>query len=191
MRAHAILRGTPVPLIVGFGLFVVAIAYVVASSFAKPSVAVFAATPIGARERPAAREDTITIDARDDRRWTFADLHAGAVLAPADTASWDIAVRRHRLIASGTIADLGAVDFASITSAPAAGFVRNTYGSDSTNAAVGHWYVYNMLTHVLDPNGHVYVVRPREGNPLKVQIVSYYCPGIEAGCLTIRFAPLE
>jgi hypothetical protein len=192
MRSLALLRGAPLPLVGGFALFLVAIGYVIASSLAKPHVRTFAPTPTGARAHASGPVDTLTVDGRDDARWAFVDLHNGQVLAPPDTTHWDIAVRRHRLIASGALADLGKVDFDHVTSAGAATFVRNKYGSDTSNTATGHWYAYNMLTHVLEPNGHVWAVRARDASmpTVKLQILGYYCPGVEAGCLTIRFARL-
>jgi hypothetical protein len=51
-----------------------------------------------------------------------------------------------------------------------------------------HWYRYNLLTHLLEPSGHAYLVRA--GDKLwKLAILSYYCPGLTAGCLTVTYAP--
>ena len=57
------------------------------------------------------------------------------------------------------------------------------------NAAIKHWYHYNLLTHLLEPNGHVFVVSTPAGALWKLAVVSYYCPRLQAGCLTFRYAP--
>ena len=55
---------------------------------------------------------------------------------------------------------------------------------------LGKWYHYSLLTHLLESKEHVYVTRPGSPWSYKLQILSYYCPGLTAGCLTLRFAPL-
>lgn len=186
-------RATTV-LVIGFTLFFAALVYLVASSLSGRSAPEFDPTPPGGgRARlagAASAADTITIDARDSRTWHFISLTAHAVLVPPDTAAWDLAVRRHRIIGSGLIADLGAAVFESVTHAPRTGYVANKAGRDTTNAAIARWYRYSMLSHLLEPNGHLYAVRTSDGADFKVQVLSYYCTGLEAGCLTVRFAAL-
>ena len=184
-------------LVIGFTLFVAALVFLVASSLSGRSAPEFDPTPPrgggGGRARlagAARAADTITIDARDSRTWHFVSLTAHAVLVPPDTAGWDLAVRRHRIIGSGLIADLGVAAFESVTHAPRTGHVANQAGRDTTNAAIARWYRYSMLSHLLEPNGHLYAVRTRDGADFKVQVLSYYCTGLEAGCLTVRFAAL-
>ena len=186
-------------LVIGFTLFVAALVYLVASSLSGRSAPEFDPTPPGggpggrgrASLTGAARDaDTITVDARDSRAWRFVSLTAQTVLVPPDTAGWDLAVRRHRIIVSGLIADLGAVAFESVTHAPRTGHVANTAGRDTINAAIARWYRYSMMSHLLEPNGHLYAVRTRDSADFKVQVLSYYCTGLEAGCLTVRFAAL-
>lgn len=55
---------------------------------------------------------------------------------------------------------------------------------------IGKWYTYNLLTHLLEPKSEAYVVQPTGGRAFQLTILSYYCPGLTAGCLTMRFAPL-
>ncbi|MEX2151810.1 MAG: hypothetical protein WD825_00630, partial [Gemmatimonadaceae bacterium] len=59
-----------------------------------------------------------------------------------------------------------------------------------SNAAIGRWYRYSMLSHLLEPNGHLFAVRTGDGRDYKVQVLSYYCRGLDAGCLTVRYARL-
>ena len=36
-----------------------------------------------------------------------------------------------------------------------------------------------------------YVIHTRDGRYVKLELLSYYCPGPEPGCLTFRYAILE
>ena len=145
--------------------------------------------------RPARWEivgDTLTIDATDGDHWRYVSLSRGQVLTPPDTGGWQIAVQRYRMITppSGAIADLGRVAFEQPISARPASFVSTTFAKQQpANAAIDHWYRYNLLTHLLEPNGHLFAVRSASA-AWKLAVVSYYCPKLVAGCLTIRYAPL-
>jgi hypothetical protein len=164
------------PLLIGFAVFLIVMAYLVAASFTRRTAPAFAAGP-------EARGDTITVDATDGRRWRYVSLTRGRVLSAPDTAGWEIAVRRYNVIANGDAVDLGRASFDSVRTLPAA--------ADEANAStIPKWYRYNLLTHLLETNGHVYAVRAGGGPTYKVQILSYYCPGLTAGCMTLRFAPL-
>jgi hypothetical protein len=179
----------PIPLIVGFVLFLIAIVYLVVPSLTRPHVPTFDLAPRGVAQ-PNGRTwpiDTVTVDASDARTWRFFDFARGSIVTPPDTSGWDLAVRRYHIIAHDAIADLGATSFGSITRAPAQGFTTNTIGRDTTNAAIAHWYRYSFLTHRLEPSGHVYVVRTRAGGYAKMEILSYYCTGAEPGCVTFRY----
>ena len=55
------------------------------------------------------------------------------------------------------------------------------------NAAMRKWYRYSMLTHLLEPAGHAYIVRTRDRRYASVQVLSYYCTGLRPGCLTLRY----
>jgi hypothetical protein len=178
---------TPIPLIAGFGLFVVAIVYLVAASFSRRAAPVFAPSP-AERVRAAGWErtgDTLTIDATDSERWRYVSLTLGRVLTPPDTGAWELAIQRYRLRAPGSIQDLGDVRFATANAAS-----PTTSHPAARSSNLDHWYRYNLLTHLLEPSGHVYAVRA--GDKLwKLAIVSYYCPGLTAGCLTVAYAPSE
>src|SRR5262245_43778365 len=102
-RANTLLLG-------GLATFVLALGYLVASSLAKRSAAVFDPTPIGVvRSFPPSGVDTLTVDARDERRWQFVDLGRGVVMPAFEASAWDLAIRRHDIGASGAIADAGEV----------------------------------------------------------------------------------
>lgn len=179
-------------LLVGLATFLVALVFLVSSSLAKRSAPVFDPTPIGVLRSPTpSGVDTLTVDARDDRRWRLVDLVHGTVLAASDTSAWDLAVRRNEIGASAAIADAGEARFDDVRKAPAGPYIATNGGRDTVNAAIRRWYRYSMLTHLLQPNGHLYVVRTRTGRHLKLEILSYYCRGLEAGCLTFRYAAIS
>ena len=183
----------PLPLLILFGAFLAAIGYLVASSLTRRSAPVFSISP---RERARATlwqtvGDTLTIDATDGDHWQYVSLARGQVLTPPDTSGWEIAVQRYRVITppGGAIADLGRVTFERVRPADATVLVPTTFTGQPANAAIEHWYRYNLLTHLLEPNGHLFAVRAPAAS-WKLQVVGYYCPKLVAGCLTIRYAPL-
>lgn len=182
----------PLPLLVGFGLFVVALGYLVAASLTRRHAPVFVPSPtVRARAGDWRRVgDTLTLDATDGERWRFASLTQGRALTAPDTAGWELAARRYRVTVAGALADLGPVAFDSARVAPTTRFVASSSHEDA-NEAIRHWYEYSLVTHLLTANGHVYALRTTAGRLWKLQVVGYYCPGLVAGCLTLRYAPLE
>ena len=185
-------HGAPVVLYAGFGLFLLIIGLLVASSLARRDVPTFSISSV-----PRVRSvdwqrtgDTITIDASDDGRWRFVSFSRGETLAAGDAGEWAIGVERYKVMVNGVAADAGAVPFEAAKAPSDAAFLGAESLGDSTNAALRHWYRYNFLTHLLEPNGHTYVIRDRLGAMWKIQVLGYYCPGPDAGCLTIRYAPL-
>ena len=130
---------------------------------------------------------TGTIDARNDTTWQFFDFARGTPVIPPDTAGWDLALRRFHVITAGGVVDLGARPFEAVASAPEGGYAPTQLGRDTVNAAIDRWYRYSYFTHLLEPNGHVYAVRTRDGRFAKMEFLSYYCPGLSAGCPTFRY----
>jgi len=134
-------------------------------------------------------EDTVTIDARDPDRWRFFAFGGGSgLLRSSDTAGWDLGIRRFDVITSGGALRLDAPQaFDSLTIAPAGGYRATRFTPDTVNEALKHWYRYDFFAHLLRPAGGVYVLHTRRGEYVKLDILSYYCPGPEAGCLTFRY----
>jgi hypothetical protein len=183
-------RTPPVALLLGFALFVAALGYLVASSVVRRDARTFEPSPVltTPRATDTVVVDTVTVDARDASAWRYFDLATGSVIIPPDTAGWDIAFRRFHVMVAGAAADLGAVGFDRVTTAPSSGFVVSSRGPDATNPAFDNWYRYNVLSHLLEPGDHVYVVRTTNERYAKIEFLSYYCPGVTAGCPTIRYA---
>jgi hypothetical protein len=174
----------PPALVIGVvATFLAAIAYLIATSLVPRTAAEFTFDPpVPRASDDLVGVDTITISAPDDAVWRFVDLERRALLAPPDTAGWDLAVRRFNVIASAEAMDLGTVSFDGILHATA---IRYRPAADST---LSRWYRYSYLSHLLQPNGHVYALRTREGNEWKVEFLSYYCTGMVPGCVTFRYS---
>lgn len=177
----------PIPLVAGFAGFVVLLGLLVASSLIRRDAVAFPPREAVALVDHRSGPDTLTVDASDSDRWRFVDLDQGRAVSPPDTAGWDLAIRRFHVIAAEAIADVGAGAFPTLAEPPASGYAANIRGSDTTNPAIRHWYSYRFLSHLLVPNGHDYVVKTREGRFAKLELISYYCPGLRAGCLTFRY----
>lgn len=175
-------------LIVVAVLFTAVLGFVVVSALVPHRVPTFALPTTPHPHVPALTVDTVTIAAGDPDRWQFFSFPRGP-LAPPDTAGWDLAVRRFHIIVAGGGAAirLDTVSFDALAAAPAEGYVATSFTGDTTNPAFTRWYRYSMFSHLLTPAAAVYVVQGRDGRYAKIEILSYYCPGPEPGCLTFRY----
>ena len=173
------------------GAFLLLVASLVIGSFTTPEFPPYAVTV----PQPAPVGDSIvgpgtyTLDASAGDGWRRFDFARNAVV---DSGSWDIAFRRHHLIAApgAGIADLGAVAFDSVREVPDAGgrYAPTEFERDTVNPGVGKWYAYSMVSHLLKPKGHVYAVRTADGHYAKLEILAYYCRDVGAACYTVRYA---
>jgi hypothetical protein len=171
------------------GAFVLLLAALLLGSFTKPELPPYSPTapepaPVGdSLVGPA----TYTLDASSTERWRRFDFARNAAV---DSGAWDIAVRRFHLIAApgGGIADLGVVPFDSVRALPVSGYQANTPAPDTTNPAVGKWYDYGMLTHLLTSKHHVYAIRTARGRYAKLELLAYYCREAGTACVTFRYA---
>lgn len=169
-------------------VFVLVLVVLVAVAFVRPDAPQFAPSPVQP-ETPASVvvSDTITIDGRDGDRWQFFDFDVQSVVMAPDTAGWDLAFRRFNILVRGGALDLDRSDFVAIDTVPASAYTTTTIARDTTNAAIDRWYDYGMLTHMLEPKDNVYAIRTQDGTYAKLQFLSYYCPGLQAGCVTFRY----
>ena len=179
----------PLPLLVGFALFLAGLVWLIAASLTRRDAPAYALSS-PARVRAAdwmLRGDTLTLDATDGEQWRYASLSEGRALE--DSVGWEIAVRRHNITVDGALADLGAVEFERARVPATAVFVSSA-AREGANDAIRRWYSYSLVTHLLRTRGHVYALRTRNGRMWKLEVLGYYCPGLTAGCLTIRYAPM-
>lgn len=178
----------PLPLIVVPVLFAAVLVFVVVSALVPHRVATFNRPTSPHPHVPGSTVDTVTIAAGDPDRWQFFSFTRGLLTVP-DTAGWDLAVRRfHVIVAGGGEAiRLDAVPFDTLAMAPAGGYVATSFTGDTANPAFARWYRYSMFSHLLNPAPAVYVVHGRDDRYTKIELLSYYCPGPEPGCLTLRY----
>ncbi len=182
----------PLLLLIGFAVFVVVIVVLVASSVTHRGMEAFEPTSMAGTPRIGEDTvDTLTIDARDPDQWQRIDLDTGRLLRADEQHGWDIAVRRFHLVPALAAANVGRGDFDQVARAPDSGYIPTSLGSDTTNAVTRRWYSYGMLSHLLEPKGYRYVIQTDAGRHVKLQVLSYYCPGLEAGCFTFRYAWLS
>jgi hypothetical protein len=169
------------------GMFVLAIGYLIVAATIPKEAAVFAPSDVAPAVIDSLVHDTVTIDAGDPVAWQFFDFDRGSVVLPPDTGGWDLAVRRFTIVAADAVADLGVVDFDQVGGAGNTAFVSTSFGRDTVNTAIERWYRYSMLSHLMEPAGHVYIVRTAAGRYAKMELLGYYCPGMVAGCPTFRY----
>jgi hypothetical protein len=170
------------------GLFVLAIGYLIVAATIPKEAEVFSPSDIAPADIiDTLVHDTVTIDAGDPLAWRFFDFDRGSVVLPPDTSGWDLAMRRFTIVAADAVADLGIVNFDDVRDAADTPFVATTFGRDTVNTAIERWYRYSMLSHLMEPARHVYIVRTSAGNYAKMELLGYYCPGMVAGCPTFRY----
>ena len=179
----------PIVLISGFVLFVIVIGFLLVSSMTPREALEFPPTIPQPRDTTLTSVvyDTVTIDAHDEVAWHFFDFDRASPVVPPDTAGWDLAFRRFTIVPAGGVVDLGVSAFEAVGEAPTTGYVESTFGHDTLNTAIDRWYTYSVISHLLEPNGHVYVLRTAESRYAKLELLSYYCPGVVAGCPTFRY----
>jgi hypothetical protein len=136
-----------------------------------------------------------TVDASSTDLWRYFDFSQASLVESPLPLEWDLAFRRHHIIANGGrgfagkagIVDLGEIAFDSVLVAPDSGYVASVADRDTLNAAITRWYDYSFITHLLTPKPRVYAVRTADGRYAKLEILSYYCPGAMPGCLSFRY----
>ena len=130
---------------------------------------------------------TYTVDASGNDRWQHFDFGRNSIVT---SGGWDVGFHRNHVTAGpgSAIADLGAVPFDSVAEAPVDGYRPNGAATWESNPAVGKWYDYSFISHLLTSRGHVYVVRTGDGRYAKLELLNYYCMGVGTACLTFRYA---
>lgn len=180
----------PPVLVLALGLaFLLLMASLVIGSLASPEFPPYVPTT----PAPALIGDSLvgpavyTIDASRPDRWQRFAFTRNALV---DSGAWDLAFRRTHVVAGPGVGlrDLGRVPFDSLGDLPAGGYLVVAVAGDTSHPAIGKWYEYNYLTHLLRPKGHVYAVRTADGRYAKLEILSYYCAVVGTGCVTFRYA---
>jgi hypothetical protein len=165
--------------------FLLLVASLLIGAFTRPEL-----PPYQLSTRPATN-GLYTLDASRGDRWQRFRFTQNSVVESgvAPPPPWDLAFRRNYVItAPGAAAlDLGAVSLDSLTTVPVEGYTATTFAADTVNAAIGKWYAYSMLSHLLTSRHHVYAVRTAEGSFVAFEILAYYCREVGAACYTMRY----
>ena len=180
---------------VAVAIVIVVAVVAVALTLRTPEVPMYAPTPPAPSDsgRVLVGPRVYTVDATNGERWTKFSFRLGAVVD--DATPWDLGFRRYEIIANSgpgfsgraAIADLGAVRFDEVRTAPADGYRETEATPDLRNPAIARWYDYGYFSHVLSPKPHVWAVRTVDGRYAKFEILAYYCPGSQPGCVTFRY----
>jgi hypothetical protein len=132
----------------------------------------------------------------------YFDFSRGSVVPVQNhkTDAWDLAFRRHVIRTNGgdtnpsgqgAVAPLGERAFTTVTHVPDnltfISDVRTKKRLFPHNAALEKWYNYSYLANVLIPKPVVYIIRTQNGKYAKMRLLSYYCEGGIAGCMTFEY----
>jgi hypothetical protein len=171
---------------------VIAIAVILVGLTLKPSeVPTHAPTRPDPREAPKGLVGPVlyTVDATAADTWRRFSFGLGSVV-DASAQGWDLAFRRYAVVAGpgAGILDLGEQRFDEVRTVPTTGYQANEGKADPRNPAIAGWYDYGFFSHVLSPRPRVWAVRTADGRYAKLEMVGYYCPGAQPGCVTFRYA---
>ena len=143
-----------------------------------------------------------TIDARSDNVWIYFDFSRGAVVPVLDPKrdGWDLAFKRYVMRTNGgrsnpdgqgAVLKLQERHLAAVSQVPEdADFEADVHPKNrlhAFNPVLEKWYNYSYLANVLAPKPAVYVIRTQEGKYAKMRLLSYYCTGNVAGCMTFEY----
>lgn len=142
-----------------------------------------------------------TVDARSKQEWVLFDFNTGEVVDGdfTDTA-WDIALQRTKLLTNSGVTnpsgpggayDLGEVLLQDAVPPETAAFSVDVLGGEDDdepeNPAIGGWYNYQFIKHVISVKPNTYLVRTGEDLDVLVQFDSYYCEDEEPACVTFTY----
>ena len=176
----------------------------VASDGFDPASATYSPTPPRAVEtvEHLTPPTVYTIDARSEGVWVYFDFSRGAVVPVLDPKqdAWDLAFKRYVMRTNGGRSNpdgQGAVlkipgrDFAAVSQVPGdAEFQADVHPKNRLhpfNPVLEKWYNYSYLANVLAPKPEIYIIRTQDGKYAKLRMLSYYCTGNVAGCMTFEY----
>ncbi|GMR02364.1 MAG: hypothetical protein BMS9Abin20_0698 [Acidimicrobiia bacterium] len=142
-----------------------------------------------------------TVDAKSKQDWVLFDFDQGRVVDGDFTApDWDVAFKRTKLLTNSGVTnpsgpggayDLGEVLLEDAMPPESVVFVVDILGGEDEdepeNPAIGGWYKYSFIKHVVSVKPNTYLVRTGEDSDALVQFDSYYCEDEEAACITFRY----
>lgn len=144
----------------------------------------------------------LKVNAQSKEKWTLVDFSTQKTFEISDPErerelmsrqNWDLGFQRTKIISNGgvtnpqgkvAIANLGPVDFNSVTRIPEVTFVPDTRSwGNVNNPSIIDWYLYRTRTHNIESKRNVYIVQTGDGH-LKLRILNYYCQRPESDCKT-------
>ena len=112
---------------------------------------------------------------------------------------WDVAFRRTKVLTNSGVTnasgpggafDLGEVPLEMASPPASVAFAVDVLGGDDDepeNPALGRWYSYSFISHIVSVKPNTYLVRTGGSHDALVQFDSYYCKDEESGCITFRY----
>lgn len=145
---------------------------------------------------------SVTVDASDNEAWVYVDLRnlrAVDPVVPEDDRSWDLAFRRTGLRLNGgasgrggaEVVRLDGVPLEEVTEVPDAGWTSDALDDEGAPVyALGDWYVYDFVTHRIEPADASWVLRAVDGTHYALRFTGYYDAQGASGHVGFTMAPL-
>ena len=142
-----------------------------------------------------------TLDATSLSEWVFFDFEKGLVVdSEFASPDWDVVFRRTKVLTNSGVTnpsgpggafDLGEVPLDTTNPPSSVEFAIDVLGGDDDdepeNPALGKWYSYSFISHIVSVKPNTYLVRTGASQDALVQFDSYYCEDEESGCITFRY----
>ena len=150
---------------------------------------------------PAQEPIRYTVDARSKQEWVLFDFNTGE-LVEGDFAApgWDIALQRTKALTNSGVTnpsglggayDLGEIPLLDAEPPQMAAFSIDVLAGEDEdeagNPAIGGWYKYSFIKHVVSVKPNTYLVRTGEDQDVLVQFDSYYCEDEDPACITFSY----
>ncbi|MEC8052459.1 MAG: HmuY family protein [Myxococcota bacterium] len=146
-------------------------------------------------------------DARASDKWVYLDFDAGnevQLIEAEQFADWDIAFRRYKGKVNGGHHGEGQVivsllidtELEDVSEAPLTPWTTDLPDSEEDDDefpeyALGDWFNYDPISHILTPKTQVYVLRTTDGDFVKLAYVGYYDGGGESGFPSIQWSFID
>ena len=146
-------------------------------------------------------------DARASDKWVYLDFDAGGEVQLTEAEQferWDIAFRRYKGKVNGghhgegqvIVSLLADTELADVSEAPLTPWTTDLPDSEEDEDefpeyALGDWFNYDPISHILTPKTQVYVLRTTEGDFVKLAYVGYYDGGGQSGFPSIQWSFID
>jgi len=182
--------------LIAAGALVAVAVVLVGLSLRNPDVPEYPPTPTEGNGEGGPGPRILTVDASDPDQWRYVNLARGTAVEDPSGTEWDLAFRRFEARVNGGdgfpgvggVLDLGTLPLDSVLDLPSEGYVGMTAaGRDTSQTLLEDWYSYSFTSHVLQARDRTLGIRTAEGEHAALRFLSYYCPGAQPGCVTMRY----